>query len=58
MSANAHHITQSSAEGAQRAMVAALKDVDLKPKQVEYINAYGTGTLVSGSIEDNACHVS
>lgn len=44
MSADAGHITQPSAEGAARAMRAALRDASLDPEQVGYINAHGTAT--------------
>jgi nodulation protein E len=44
MSADAHHITQPSPEGAARAIVAALRDASLPPEAVGYINAHGTGT--------------
>jgi nodulation protein E len=43
MSSDAHHITQPSAEGAIRAMRAALADAGLD--RVDYINAHGTGFL-------------
>ena len=44
MSADASHITQPSAEGAARAMRAALRDASLAPEQIGYINAHGTAT--------------
>ena len=44
MSADAGHITQPSAEGASRAMSAALRDARLRPEQIGYINAHGTAT--------------
>ena len=44
MSADAGHITQPSAEGAARAMRAALRDASLEPEQIGYINAHGTAT--------------
>src|SRR5579871_3824956 len=44
MSADAAHITQPSAEGAGRAMCGALRDAALRPEQVGYVNAHGTGT--------------
>ena len=44
MSADANHITQPSAEGAARAMRAALRDAAIAPEQLGYINAHGTAT--------------
>jgi nodulation protein E len=51
MSSDAHHITQPSAEGPLRAMRAALRDGQLSPEQVGYINAHGTGTLANDAVE-------
>ncbi len=44
MSSDACHITRPSAEGAARAMKAALADARLEPECVGYINAHGTAT--------------
>jgi nodulation protein E len=54
MSADACHITQPSAEGAARAMRAALRDASLAPEQVGYINAHGTATLANDPTETAA----
>jgi|SRR5271157_1066600 len=56
MSADASHITQPSAEGAARAMRAALRDAALRPEQIGYINAHGTGTLANDISETAAIH--
>jgi nodulation protein E len=54
MSADACHITQPSAEGAARAMRAALRDGALAPEQIGYINAHGTGTAANDVSETTA----
>jgi len=51
MSSDAHHVTQPSADGAVRAMRAALEDADVKPEAIGYINAHGTGTAANDSTE-------
>ncbi len=50
---DAYHITAPAPEGhgAARCIVLALKDADLLPTDVNYINAHGTGTLMNDSIE-------
>ncbi len=54
MSSDAHHITQPSADGAARAMRAALDDAALAPECINYVNAHGTGTLANDSMETQA----
>ncbi len=46
MSADAHHITAPHPEGigAQRVMLEALDDANLKPEDIDYINVHGTST--------------
>jgi nodulation protein E len=56
MSADACHVTQPSAEGAARAMRAALRDGGLAPEQVGYINAHGTATEANDRMESAAIH--
>jgi 3-oxoacyl-[acyl-carrier-protein] synthase II len=48
-SADAYHITSpdENADGASRAMQAAIKDAGLQPNQVDYINAHGTSTYLN-----------
>jgi nodulation protein E len=54
MSADACHITQPSADGAARAMRAALRDASLAPEQIGYINAHGTATPANDVTETAA----
>ncbi len=54
MSSDACHITQPSAEGAARAIRAALRDAGLAPEQVGYINAHGTATPANDPTETAA----
>ncbi len=54
MSADAHHLTNPSSDGAARAIRGALKDGNLQPKQVGYINAHGTSTKANDKMETEA----
>ena len=54
MSSDAHHVTQPSAEGAALALRAALRDANIPPEAVGYINAHGTGTPGNDSTETRA----
>jgi nodulation protein E len=51
MSADAGDITSPDADGAARAMRAALRDAKVDPDQVDYINAHGTGTTANDRTE-------
>jgi 3-oxoacyl-[acyl-carrier-protein] synthase II len=53
MSGDAFHITQPAedAGGAVRVMQSTLADANLRPEQVEYINAHGTSTLYNDRLE-------
>jgi nodulation protein E len=51
MSSDACHITQPSSDGAARAMRVALRDAGLRPEQIGYINAHGTGTAANDKSE-------
>ena len=54
MSSDAHHLTQPLADGAARAMRAALMDAGATPESIGYINAHGTGTLANDPTEAEA----
>lgn len=54
MSSDAHHVTQPLAEGAARALRAALTDGGLEPAQIDYVNAHGTGTPANDPTETRA----
>ncbi|MCW2235869.1 beta-ketoacyl-[acyl-carrier-protein] synthase family protein [Azospirillum canadense] len=56
MSADAKDITAPDAEGAARAMRAALADAGLEPEEVGYVNAHGTGTTANDATEARAIH--
>jgi len=53
MSADAYHMTapDPQGDGAIRCIAASLKDADIKPEDVDYINAHGTSTLYNDKIE-------
>lgn len=54
MSSDAHHLTQPCVEGPAKAMRWALNDAGIRPEQVDYINAHGTGTAANDSTETAA----
>lgn len=56
VSSDAYHTTNPSpgGEGASRAMKMALRDAELNPEQIEYINAHGTSTPVGDELESQA----
>lgn len=53
---DAFHQTGTSPEGlgAQKAMIGSLESAGLNPKQIDYINAHGTGTATNDSSELSA----
>jgi 3-oxoacyl-[acyl-carrier-protein] synthase II len=53
MSADANHMTLPSPDGggAKRSMLNALRDAQLNPEQVDYINAHGTSTPAGDKVE-------
>lgn len=56
LSGDAYHITTpaENGDGGYRAMKAALKRAEIKPEDVDYINAHGTSTPVGDGIECTA----
>lgn len=52
--ADAHHITAPSGEGAMRCMRHTLRDAGVEPTAVDYINAHGTSTPVGDEKEIEA----
>ncbi len=56
MSADAGDITAPDADGAARAIAAALADGGLAPADIDYVNAHGTGTAANDATETVALH--
>ena len=56
ISTDNHHLTQPNPDGSgpRRAMEQALAQAELKPKQVGYINAHGTATVLNDTAEGKA----
>ncbi|STX51338.1 3-oxoacyl-ACP synthase [Legionella busanensis] len=56
MSGDAFHITapDDDADGASRAMLAAIQDANIAPSEVNYINAHGTSTYLNDLNETKA----
>ena len=56
MSGDAYHITLPSEDGsgAYRVMLNAIKDANIRPEEVDYINAHGTSTLPNDRLETMA----
>ena len=51
ITSDASHITQPSVEGPVRAIQMALEEAGVKPEQVDYVNAHGTGTRLNDVTE-------
>ncbi len=54
MTADAHHITAPDIDGPTRAMNLALKNAQINPSDVSYLNAHGTSTPLGDLNETNA----
>ena len=48
---DAHHLTMPQEAGQVRAIRAALRDADIDPCEVAYVNAHGTGTKLNDAVE-------
>jgi len=53
-SSNGNHISVPNVEGPSASLVRSLKDADLKPEQIDYINAHATSTRVGDAAEAQA----
>ena len=51
MSADADHLTKPSTFGQSQAILSALRDANVSPEAIQYINAHGTGTVVNDEVE-------
>ena len=54
MSADAYHITAPNMDGPRRSMINALKNADVSPSDVQYVNAHGTSTPLGDKNESDA----
>jgi len=56
MSADAYHVTQpvEDGRGIKEAMMKALRDAEISPEEVGYINAHGTSTPLNDKMETRA----
>jgi 3-oxoacyl-[acyl-carrier-protein] synthase II len=57
MSADGEHMTAPNQDGMVRCMKNALNDANLKPEDVQYINAHGTSTPVGDPVEAAAVKI-
>lgn len=57
MSGDAFHVTAPNLDGPRRCVLSALKDADINPDQVQYLNAHGTSTLLGDKNETDAIKI-
>jgi 3-oxoacyl-[acyl-carrier-protein] synthase II len=56
VSSDASHVCMPAVDGQVSAIVSALRDADLAPRDIDYINAHGTATRVGDITETRAVH--
>jgi len=54
LTCDANHMTAPQGDGAARAMQIAMADAGVRPEQIGYISAHGTGTAVNDRVETAA----
>ncbi|WMT39217.1 beta-ketoacyl-ACP synthase II [Paenibacillus sp. D2_2] len=54
LSGDAYHMTEPNPEGPERCMKMAIRDADIDPSEIDYINAHGTSTPVGDKSETTA----
>ena len=54
MSGDAYHMTAPNMDGPRRCMVNAMRDAQLNPDQIQYLNAHGTSTPLGDKNETEA----
>jgi 3-oxoacyl-[acyl-carrier-protein] synthase II len=54
MTGDAHHITDPDKEGAKRCIQQAMKDADVAPEDIDYVNPHATATPVGDRNESQA----
>jgi len=54
MSGDAYHITSPTMDGPRRSMINAMKDAEINPEQISYLNAHGTSTQIGDKNETDA----
>ena len=51
LSCDAYHMTAPSLDGIKKVMIKAMKEAGIKPEEVDYISAHGTGTIPNDKTE-------